>query len=133
MAGILVNEGEIEFLKRIVNKSTPTDLVLRLFINNVTPSETDTCSTYTECNITGYSAITLTGSNWTVTTDTDGKGKASYAEQTFSFSAGGIVYGYYVTNSDKTILFIAEAFSDGPYYIPPGGREIRITPAIKLD
>jgi len=133
MAGILVNEGEIETLKRMVNKSTPADLVLRLFSNNVTPAETDTCTTYTECNITGYSAITLTGSNWTVVTDADGKGKASYAEQTFSLSASGTVYGYYITNSDKTILFIAEAFSDGPYNIPSGGGEIHITPTIKLD
>lgn len=50
MALLVPNNGEGDMLSFIVNKSTPENLVLRLFTNNITPAETDTAATYTEAS-----------------------------------------------------------------------------------
>lgn len=130
MALLVPNVGETEMLKRILNAATPDNVKLHLYKNNVTPSETDTVSTYTEDDGTGYAAISLTGSNWDTTTTA---GTASYAQQTFTYTAGTTVYGYYVTDNAGTTLLWAELFSDGPYTIPSGGGTIKITPTISLE
>lgn len=132
MAGVTPDVGEVELLKRGVNKSTPDDLILKLYTNNKTPAEADVVGDYTECTATGYSAKTLTGANWTVET-TDGVSEASYSQQTFSLTESATVYGYFITNNAETILICAEKFSDGPYNIPFGGGDIKVTPKIRLD
>ena len=53
--------GENIALEAIVNKTAPQNLVVRLFRNNITPSDTDVAGTYTEAVFPGYAAITLTG------------------------------------------------------------------------
>ncbi len=132
MAGITPDEGEVELLKRGVNKSTPDDLILKLYVNGKTPDESDEIADYTECTADGYSAKTLTGANWTVQT-TLGVSEASYAQQTFSLTESATVYGYFIVNTAGTILIFAEKFSDGPYNIPSGGGDIKVTPKIRLD
>ena len=101
-------------------------------MNDKTPSESDTVSDYTECSTSGYSSKTLTGANWSVST-TSGTTEASYSEQTFSLTGSATVYGYYITDNGGTILIAAERFSDGPYSIPSGGGDIKVTPKIQLD
>jgi len=59
---------------------------------------------------------------------------AEYPEVTFAYTgAEAAIYGYYITNNAGTVLHIAERFTDGPYSIPTGGGEVRVTPRIKLD
>lgn len=133
MALLAPNEGEGAMLGMILNKVTPADVVLRLFQSNTTPAETDTTATYTEATFTGYSAITLTNANWTITEGAPTY--ASYAQQTFTSSAGSQnqnVYGYYITNNAGTKVLWAERFSDGPYNIANNGDNIKVTPYVEL-
>ncbi|HWP59545.1 MAG TPA: hypothetical protein VNL14_16755 [Candidatus Acidoferrales bacterium] len=131
---LVPNQGEQIALEALVNKTAPQNLVLRLFKNNVTPAEGDTEANYTEADFTGYSAITLTGANWTVTTGAPSE--ASYAQQTFSSSANQAaqnIYGYYLTQVTSGKLVWAERFTDGPYPIANNGDQIKVTPKITLE
>jgi len=119
-------------LSFIVNKSSPENLVLRLFTNDVTPSEADTAATYTEAIGSGYSAITLTGASWTITEGSPST--ASYAEQTFTFTGAlGNVYGYYLTRATSGRIAFAERFSAAPFAIATNGDQIKVTVQITLD
>jgi len=133
VAGVIPNSGENLALELLVNKGTSLrNLVLKLFQNNVTPGETDTASTYTEADFTGYSAVTLTGSSWALTPGAPSQ--AVFAQQTFTSSADQStqnVYGYYlVTDTDGTLV-AAERFSDGPYQVANNGDAIKVTPIIR--
>lgn len=126
------NGGELLMLGRIVNKIPQEDLVLCLYSNNITPSETDTISTYTELTGTyGYAAKTLTGANWTTTSGDPCS--ADYAQQTWTFTgAQGNVYGYFVRGASTAALIYAERFSDGPYNVTTNGDMIKVTPKLTL-
>lgn len=132
MALLVPNNGEGDMLSFIVNKSTPENLVLRLFTNNITPGETDTAASYTEASGSGYSAITLTGASWTITEGAPSN--ASYAEQTFTFTGAlGNVYGYYLTRATSGRIAFAERFSAAPFNITTNGDQIKVTVQITLD
>ena len=130
MAFVTVNQGEQIVLEALVNKTAGQNLVLRLFKSNTTPAETDTEATYTEADFTGYSAITLTGASWTYSNPT-----VSYAEQTFTSSAGSqsqTVYGYMLVQATSGKLVLAERFSSPPT-ITNNGDTIKVTPTISAD
>jgi hypothetical protein len=132
MALLVPNNGEGDMLAFIVNKSTPENLVLRLFTNDITPSESDTAATYTEASGNGYSAITLTGASWTITEGAPST--ASYAEQTFTFTGAlGNVYGYYLTRATSGRIAFAERFTGAPFAISTSGDQIKVTVQITLD
>lgn len=132
MAIVVPNNGEGDFLSYFVNKSSPENLVLRLFTNNITPAETDTAATYTEASGFGYAAITLTGASWTVTEGAPSN--ASFAQQTFTFTGAlGNVYGYHCTRVTSGRIAYSERFTDGPYNIANNGDQIKITPAVTGD
>lgn len=129
MAGVYPNAGEDLALKALVNHTAGQDLVLKLYTNNITPAETDTAATYTEATGNGYSAITLTGSSWSIS-----GGSGSYAQQTFSFTGAlGNVYGYFLVQATSGILVAAERFSGAPLNIANNGDQIKITPTISAD
>jgi hypothetical protein len=126
MALSFPDQGENMALEMLVNKTAPQNLVLRLYTSNTTPGESDVEGTYTECAMSGYSAITLTGSSW----GTAAGGSIAYAQQTFTFSGSGTIYGYYVTQVTSGKLLFSERFSDGPYTFPSGGGTLKVTPTI---
>jgi hypothetical protein len=137
MALLVPNQGEAIVLSLLVNKTstyTQQDLKLKLYSSNTTPAETDTEATYTEATFTGYAAITLTGANWTVTEGAPSS--ASYAQQTFTSSAGSQsqnIYGYYLVQATSGKLVYAERFSDGPYQIVNNGDAVKVTVSITAD
>lgn len=132
MALVVPNGGEVIALSYLVNKSSPENLVLRLFTNNKTPAEADAVGDYTEATGSGYASITLTGASWTVTPGAPSS--AAYAQQTFTFTGAlGNVYGYYLTRLTTGDLVYAERFSDGPYNIANNGDQIKVTPTITAD
>ena len=137
---LLVNDiGEQEMLARIVGKHAPgagDTLVLRLYDADRTPVEGDSISLYSESDGTGYAAVTLEMASWTIGEGAGDTSYATYAQQTFTYTGGDTLYGYYVTTADSagdTLVYFAEKFSDGPYTIPSGGGTIKITPRIQLD
>jgi len=132
MALLAPDEGEVKLFEYMLNKTTPTNWVLRLFTSNTTPAEGDTVATYTDATEAGYAAITLTGTDWTVST-TSNVTTAQFAEQTFSFTTNATVYGYFYTDTGDTKAFISERFSGAPFTLPGGGGTIAITPKVTLD
>ena len=132
MSLLFPNQGEQIALEYIVNKNGDTsNLTLRLFTNNHTPDEADTESDYTEASGFGYSAISLTGSSWTITPGDPTT--ASYAQQTFTFTGAlGNVYGYYLTRNSDGKLVYAEEFAS-PDNVQNNGDQIKITPQITAD
>lgn len=101
--------GENLALEMIVNKTAPQNLVLKLYSNNITPSDTDTAATYTEATFTGYSSITLTGASW----GSAASGSIAFAEQTFTCSGAGSenIYGYFVIQTTSGTLLYSERAS----------------------
>jgi hypothetical protein len=124
--------GENLSLEMITNKTAPQNLVLRLFQNNITPSDTDTAGTYTEANFTGYSAITLTGASWNAAS----AGTIAYsAQQTFTCSgaSSNSIYGYYVTQATSGTLLYSERDASAPFAIANTGDAVKITPTISAN
>lgn len=118
------NTGEDAILNIVVNKVAATNLKLHLFKNNATISESTVIGDLTECDFTGYSAKTLTGASWSVSGST-----ASYAQQTYSMTSGGSLYGWYITNAASDTLIFCATF-DSVITLPSGGGEIKVTPAV---
>lgn len=142
MSLLVPDIGEILMLQYLVNmlstdgSAGPSggERLLRLFTNNLTPSESTTLGTVTEAaGATGYAPITLVGASWT-TTQVAGTTTAVYSEQTFSFTTAVTVYGYYVTTiGGSPALLWLERFSGAPFILPSGGGQIAISPRISLD
>lgn len=132
MALLVTNGGEAIALSYLVNKvTTPENLVLCLYKNDITPSEADVIGTYTEATFTGYANKTLTGATWAVTPGDPTV--ATYPEQIFTSSLGQTsqnIYGYYLKRLGSGDLVYAERFSNGPYPIANNGDIIKVTPAI---
>jgi hypothetical protein len=131
VALVVPNNGEGDALDGFTGKSALSTLVLRLYSNNITPAETDTAATYTEYAATGYAAITLVAANW-VTTE-GAPGSTSYAQQTFTMTAAGDAYGYYLTRNTGGRIAWSERFTAAPFSIPAGGGTIKITPQLTAD
>ena len=133
MSLVVPDEGERRLLEYIVNKTAPTNLVLRLYTNNIDLStETFSTGSFVQATASGYGPVTLVGSNWTAST-TAGVSAAVYsAGITFSFSVGQDIRGYYVTSTANSILW-AEEFPGAPFSLPTGGGEIVVRPQVQLN
>jgi hypothetical protein len=139
MAIVAPDISEVTLLKLLVNKQSNGNLVLRLFTNNIIPSD-DTVAPGTgsgstagpvECTAAGYAAVTLTGSTWTVATAT-GTSTAQYGSAvTFTMTEAVSVYGYYLTTGGGDMVWI-ERFSGAPFTLPSDGGDITITPKLTL-
>jgi hypothetical protein len=105
---------------------------LRLFTNNHTPVKGDTWSgaSFTECTAAGYAAITLASGSWSIAT-VSGVTTATYAAQTFSFTASATIYGYVITQTigGTTTILGAELAGSGPFSCVSGST-VTVTPNI---
>jgi hypothetical protein len=132
MALNVPNVGENLALEMITNKTAPQNLVLKLYINNITPSDTDTHATYTEATFGGYAAATLTGATWGAASS----GTITYgSQQTFTCNAVATddVYGYYVVQATSGTLLYSERDAAAPFAIRNSGDAVKITPTISAD
>jgi hypothetical protein len=136
MGLILADVGARVLLNIIFNNSWPgssKDLTLQLFVNDVTPTDTDTSSTYTEAVGGGYSSKTLVNGSWTVNPAHD-PADAMYAQQQFTFTGqltnNPTIYGYMIKDSVGTLIW-AERF---PVAFTPYNNDdkIFVTPKMQL-
>ena len=121
--------GENKILEALVNKTAPQDLVLKLYKNNVTPSDTDTAATYTEATFPGYAAINLGGASWNAAA----AGSIAYsAQQTFTCSgvATDDIYGYFLVQLASGVLIWSERDASAPFAIRVSGDAVKLTPTI---
>lgn len=133
MALNVPSEGKALMLNAITGKTTETALTLRLFSNNIVPSNTDTEASYTEVTGGGYAAIALTAASW-VTATVASPSVTTYAIQTFTFtgatSAPGTIYGYYITNVAGKLLYsqlLAAVFTPAV-----NGDNVTVTPTLQV-
>jgi len=131
---VVPNDGEDLALKALLNNTAGQDQTLKLFSNNITPSETDVAATYTEVTGGGYASKSLTGANWTFTPGAPSSAQYN-ATQTFTFTGAiggsGTVFGYFVVQTGTGKLLWAEAKSS---FTPAvNGDNIAMTPAITAD
>lgn len=132
MALNVPNTGENIALEALVNKTAPQNLVLKLYQNNITPSDTDTAGTYTEATFGGYSAATLTGASW----EAASAGTITYgSQQTFTCngSTPNSIYGYFVVQATSGTLVYSERASGAPLSVTNNGDAVKITPTISAD
>lgn len=130
---VVPDSAEVRLLEYIVNKTSPTNLVLHLYENDVDLStEGFSTGSFTEVTASGYAPVTLTGSNWSAGTST-GISSAVYGTGiTFSFTVGVDVQGYYVTDTSDRIMW-AEEFPGAPFTLPSTGGDIAVRPQIQLN
>jgi len=124
--------GENLSLEMIVNKTAAQNLVLKLYKNNITPSDTDTAGTYTEATFPGYSSVTLTGASWGAASG----GTITYgSQQTFTCSGSSTddIYGYFVVQSSSGTLLYSERDGAAPFAIRVSGDAVKITPSISAN
>lgn len=141
MALVVPNQGEQIMLGLITGKvqySNTTNLVIKLFTNNVTPNEQTNTASFTEASFSGYSNINLPGSSWTVSTNTTSNTtSASYAAIRFILSgtqpSSINVYGYYVTYGANGSVMWADRFPSAPLSIINDQDQIEFSPYIELD
>jgi len=135
MAGLLVNLGEVRMLSLLTNDGQALENnVLRLYQNDKTPAETDTAGDYTQATFTGYVAITLTATDWTITSGAPSD--ATALEKTFSSTADQAlqnIYGYYLVTAVGGELVAAERFTGAPFAIQFNGDQIKVTTKITQD
>jgi hypothetical protein len=132
MALVIPNVSEVTLLNNMLNVATPTNTILHLYSNNLTPSSTTVVGDVTEVTSGGYAAITLTSLSWTVATSGGGITTASYAEQTFNITTSATVYGYYITNVAGDLLWL-ERFTAAPFQLPGSGGQVLITSQVSLN
>lgn len=133
MALLCPDAGEVQLLTMALSKATVETQTLRLFVNNYTPVEGSVAGSFTEMSTCGYSAIALARASWSIASAA-GVTTASFAQQTFTFTAGGptTVYGYYVTETTSGVLLWAELFSSAQT-VQYTGDTIKITPKFTLE
>ncbi len=106
---------------------------LRLFVNNITPSDASVIGDFTEAaaGFPGYAAITLSAATWGAVTVTAHVAQSFYGSTpTFTRSSTGTpqnVYGWYVTDAGNTKVYAAARFSAAPLTVTNTGDNIQIT------
>lgn len=103
----LGDSGARAMLAAYFNSEFPVvsrNLSLRLFTNDWIPADGDKTSDYVEASDAGYARKVLINGNWLININHDPP-DVTYSTQTFVFSeplsAGVVVYGYFVVDSDK--------------------------------
>ena len=124
MAVVITNLGRQKTLEYVLGKRTTTEsLILKLYSNDVIPSDDDVIGSYTEVTGGGYTSKLLDSNSWIIE-----DGSAFYPEEVWTFDdAIGTVYGYYLVNGVSNEVIFAERFPGAPYTVVSNGDIIRVT------
>ena len=110
--GLVPNVGEKKMLEIVAGLSTPQNLVLHLFKNDITPASTMVLADYTEATFTGYAPVTLSSANWTIAEAY--QATATYSSSGVTFACSGTtnekVYGFYLSEANTSELMWSERF-----------------------
>lgn len=103
---------------------------MKLFQNNLVPTADTILSDLTEATFSGYSAGMFSGGALGGSLDAFNRGYATWSPLTWTKSGatGNTIYGYYVTNSGGSLLWI-ERF-DIPIPMTTDGAYLVITPRL---
>lgn len=132
---MLTDQGALLILGAYFNKTNPVipDLTLKLFVNNIVPTDATITADLVEAVGGGYVAKTLTAGLWTPYIDL-GISQVSYETQNFAFTGplttNTTIYGYYIVDADG-VLLVAEVAA-APFAPVVVGDSVGITPVHKL-
>lgn len=120
--------GEAAFLEWAFRTHDP-DLTIHLYQNNYTPVAGSTITDFVEATFDGYSPYVLGG--WDPPA-ADGFGRYYTSPDEVTWTRGPAppaeqIYGYYVTNVTYDIVWWAERFVGGPFYMGSAGLQIQVT------
>lgn len=92
--------------------SSPEALTLKLFKNNYSATATDTTSSYTEADFTGYSSSSVTRSGWSNASGGSGTATSNYGSTLTWTNSGSsqTVYGYFLVGSSSGNLYWSETW-----------------------
>ena len=132
MAIVCPDVGEVLLLQYVLNMPPAPvgDKVMVLYKSDTTPAHGDTMGTFTPAT-DNDGPITLASAQWTVQS-VGGTTTGLYSQQTFTFTTGAVVYGYYVTDITGAALLWAERFAGAPFTLPAGGGTIAVSPRLEL-
>lgn len=136
MALILPAASENNMLNFALGVTVPGNQYLKLYVTDVnTATDSLVVADFTEFgNTLGYSSPgkELTKTSWVVA-QSGSVATATYAPQTWTFTAGTAVtvYGYYVTDKTTGLLLWFEKFGTAKV-VQNSGDQIIITPTITL-
>lgn len=127
MRQIHPNVALVPLINRMIGSG---NWVYKLYSNNVTLSPTTILSDLTELSgVSGYSGITQSASDFTLTGVSANKGYALAPPISWTLgSSGSTIYGYYVTDTAGSGLLAVAAF-DSPLIIG-GGIVVPLIPSM---
>jgi hypothetical protein len=113
------DQGLVEQISRILTAGVK----YHLYTNNLTPTLATALVNLTEAGWTGYAAVTLDFTNFTINGVAGNSGYALASPITFTNSTGSTVnpYGYYVTDTAVTKLLAIARFDGAPSPILAAG------------
>lgn len=124
------NQGEIDLLCSFVNKSSPENIKIKLFVNNITPKKDYSIHNFIELSHAYYDDIILDANRWVpqVAKIEDIEANIiSYADVLFTIRGFvGTIYGYYAVGVNTSTLKFYSVF-DNPYKINVEGATIKTT------
>lgn len=103
---------------------------IRLFQNNITPSDASVIGDFTEATFTGYAAATIAAASFGAVTVASHVASSTYANVTFTRSTTGAsqsLYGFYITDFGATKVYAAARFSAAPLVLTNSGDNIALT------
>lgn len=137
MAGILTDAGAEVILKRYFKGTSPvggTNLTVKLFTNDITPTEASVAGDFTEAVGGGYTANAITEASAAVSVVT-GVAQTVFTDLSFVFTGplttNPSVYGYFVVDADGVLIWADRA--TGPYTPASDGDLFVVRPTFKLN
>ena len=129
--------GKERMLSVLTNKVTSGSAVtMKLFDTTATTpiwASTQTPASFTETSAAGYSAQTMTGSSWTLSTAATEKDIISYPQITFTFTAAATIFGYYLVNAAGELIG-AELFNGSTgFTLGSSGGNIKVTLSLSVE
>lgn len=131
--GLVITEaGALAMLGWTVQATaTPENILIKLFVNDVTPSATSTLSNFTIATFPSYADGTLSRSTWGNPTTISGVAVSTYGEA-ISWTPGSgtqqTIYGYCLVGATSGTLIGAELLLTP--YTTVGGTSFSITPVL---
>lgn len=106
------NSGELKLLDWMLKEtSVSTNLLLKLYKNDVTPSASSVAGDFTEADFTGYAVKTLGRAGWSAASTVSGKAETSRSAESYTAGSSQTIYGYYVVSGADGSLLWAEKFN----------------------
>ena len=136
MGLILTDAGAQQILKKYFKNQSPAggnNLTMKLFSNNIVPTDSTVASDLKEPTGGGYALKTLSTSDGVVSLES-GIAQIAYPQQQFAFTGAldgsATIYGYFIVDADGVLVFVEKAPAG---YTPMSNGDLyAITPVIQL-